>query len=346
MNDYLKYYAAWICDKNVLAESTSGGVFTALAEVVLSSGGIVVGASYDDSLNVRHEIIQTCADLKRLRGVKYVRGIIGHEVYGEMREALAAGRKVMFVGLPCQAAAVRRMFGRDLNLLICDLVCFGTPPHSFWRKYIDWLEHKYGKRLVNINPRDKIHGWGRRTYYRYEWEDGKIERRLSLYDPYAQAFYSTLAFGTTCFSCKFRGVIRESDITLCDMWNFEELNLSQEVLRGGVSGVIVHSELGGRMLAAASVVCVRVAESIFLKKNPAIVRSPAKPFKWSDFASDSHSLDFDDLIVKYHLKITPIIHAWRYAVSFIKGLILKVLPQSLKDKIKHCLHQGDRAGLK
>ena len=331
-----RYYAAWAHDKSVLAESTSGGAFTALAEVVLSSGGIVVGASYDDALNVRHEIVQDHEGLKRLRGVKYVHGTIGREVYGGMREALASDRMVMFVGLPCQAAAVRQMFGRNSNLLICDLVCFGTPPHSFWRKYVDWLERKRGKRLVNINPRDKMHGWGRRTYYRYEWEDGKIERKLSLYDPYAQAFYSALAFGPPCFTCKFRGFTRASDITLCDMWNYETLNLSLEILEGGVSGVMVHSKLGGRTLDVADVVLKEISGDDFVKRNPAIVRSPNKPSKWQDFARDSHDLSFSELIAKYHLKVTRLGHAQCCALSFVKGLILKMLPPAVKDKIRHC----------
>ena len=334
MNTDLRYYAAWIRDKNVLADSTSGGAFTALADVVLSSGGIVVGASYDDALNVRHEIVQDCEGLKRLRGVKYVHGAIGREIYGGMREALGSGRKVMFVGLPCQAAAVRQMFGRDPNLLICDLVCFGTPPHSFWRKYVDWLEQKRGKRLVNINPRDKMHGWGRRTYYRYEWEDGKIERRLSLYDPYAQAFYSAIAFRPSCFHCKFRGVVRASDITICDMWNFEAINLAPEIMKDGISGVIVHSEFGGQILNEAPMVLREVPEDVFVKGNPAIVLSPDKPLKWHDFARDSNDLVFGDLVAKYHLKITRLGHAQLCAVSYVKGLILKVLPAGLKDKIR------------
>lgn len=335
MDDNSKYYAAWSRDKSVLAESTSGGVFTALAEVILSSGGIVVGASYDGSLNVRHEIVQDREGLKRLRGVKYVQGMIAREVYDGMRTALSSGRKVMFVGLPCQTAAVRRMFGYVSNLLICDLVCFGTPPHSFWRKYVDWLEQKFGKRLVNINPRDKIHGWGRRTYYSYEWEDEKFKCCLSLYDPYAQAFYSTLAFRPVCFTCKFRGVDRESDITLCDMWNFEELNLLQETLKDGVSGVIVHSELGRQILKNAAIDSVGVSESVFLKKNPAIVRSPNKPVKWQEFARDSHDLSFGDLIAKYHLKVTRFEHVCQRAISFVKGLILKMLPMSVKNKIRY-----------
>lgn len=346
MNADSRYYAAWVRDRQVLAESTSGGAFSALAGVVLSSGGLVVGASYDDSLNVRHEIVQNLDGLKRLRGVKYVHGTIGREVYGGMREALASNRKVMFVGLPCQAAAVRQMFGRDKNLLICDLVCFGTPPHSFWRKYIDWMEQKHGNRLVNINPRDKIHGWGRRTYYSYEWANGKIKRCLSLYDPYSQAFYSTLAFRSVCFACKFRGVARNSDITLCDMWNFEALNLSPEVVRGGVSGVIVHSELGGRFLAEANVAHVQVSENVFVKNNPAIVRSPVMPEQWQDFARDSHDLNFCDLMVKYHLKITRFEYARQCAVSFVKGMILKMLPVGLQDKIRHRHRNSDEVARK
>ena len=203
-----------------------------------------------------------------------------------------------------------------------------------------------GKRLVNINPRDKIRGWGRRTYYRYEWEDGKIERKLSLYDPYAQAFYSTLAFKSSCFNCKFRGVARACDITLCDMWNYETLNLSPDILRGGVSGVIVHSELGGQILANAAIVLREISEDVFVKRNPAIIRSPNKSPLWHDFTRDSQDLNFDTLIAKYHLRNTRLKHARYCAVSFVKSLIVKILPQCVKDKIRPSRDNGDKLKLK
>ena len=310
-------YAAWNSDKEVLRESTSGGAFTALAITVLDAGGIVVGAAYDARLNVRHEIVASVDGLRRLRGVKYVHSEVGKSVYISMRTALAAGQRVMFIGLPCQAAAVRKMFGDAADLLVCDLVCFGAPPQALWRKYVDWMECKHGKQLIDVSPRDKFHGWGRKTYYRYEWEGGKITRKLSLFDPYAQAFYSTLGFRKCCFACPFRGLDRVSDITLCDFWGAERLGLSPQVMAGGVSGVAVHTKNGAIAFAAADLERVEVGREDFVAGNVPVVSSAAMPTMWADFAEDAKTMDFGGLVRKYRLQVTRRQVALRAAKNFV-----------------------------
>ena len=276
-------------------------------------------------MNVRHEIVDSVDGLARLRGAKYVCGEIGKEVYEGMRKALDSGRQVMFVGLPCQAAAVRKMFGNVPNLLICDLICFGAPSHSFWRKYIDWLEKKRGKRLVCINPRDKSHGWSRKTYYRYEWEDGLVNCRASLYDPYSYAFYSALSFRRCCFSCLFKGFERVSDITLGDFWGAERLGLPKEVLANGVSGVMVHTGIGKSVLEMANVCRMDVGKEVLLAENHMIERSAAMPERWTEFNEDAKTMDFDGLVRKYRLQVTRSQAAkWRLRawVSRLKNLVI------------------------
>lgn len=323
------FYAAWNRDDNVLRESTSGGAFSAFAEKVLMTGGVVVGASYGKRLEVRHEVVDSLDGLKLLRGVKYVYGVIDRAVYGSMRKALAGGRDVLFVGLPCQSAAVRKMFGDAANLLVCDLVCFGAPPQTLWRKYVDWMARKQGKRLIDVNPRDKFHGWGRKTYYRYEWEDGKVTRKLSLFDPYAQAFYSTLGFRKCCFACPFRGLDRVSDITLCDFWGAERLGLSPNVMAGGVSGVAVHTKKGAEAFAAANLERVEVDKEDFVAGNVPVVSSATMPAMWADFAEDVKAMDFGGLVRKYKLQVTKTQVAYQWLRSCAARLVRRILLRAI-----------------
>ena len=44
-------YAAWNREEEVLVQSTSGGIFSAVAEAVLKAGGIVFGSIYDENWN-------------------------------------------------------------------------------------------------------------------------------------------------------------------------------------------------------------------------------------------------------------------------------------------------------
>ena len=327
MGQILKVYAAWHKDSDVLKNCTSGGVASALAEEILRQGGVVVGAAYDEKMNVRHGVTDTLDGLTRFRGVKYVCGIISRDVYSDMRKALDARRKVMFTGLPCQVAAVRKMFGECPDLLLCDLVCFGAPPHFLWRKYIDWMEVRTGKHLVNINPRDKRTGWGRKTYYRYDWEDGSIMRRLSVFDPYSQAFYSAMSFRQCCFSCKFRGLKSGADVTLCDFWGAERLGLPPRVMKNGVSGVIVRTVKGAEVLDCPNVEWVEAEYKVLTEENKPIESSAEMPLRWPEFARDSLAMDFGELVRKYGLHVSRFQFAkWRfreYASKLARTLWLK-----------------------
>ena len=304
-------FAAWSRDNTVLGESTSGGAFTELAKVMITDGGIVVGAAYGEGLTVEHRVAHSLDELKPLRGVKYVQSSIPKSVFDEMAAALANNRSVMFVGTPCQAAAIRKRFGRPEHLLVCDLVCYGAPAQPIWIKYVRWLEEQQGKRLVNICPRDKKHGWSRKIYYRYEWADGSITRRQSVFDTYARIFYSAIGFRTSCFKCPFRGFDRVSDITLCDMWSAHELGLPKSVLRKGVSGLIVHSEIGRKLFEQADLERMPVSDAQMLRGNPCILESGEKPERWDEFSSDAQSLPFGELVAKYDLQTTRIAYAKR-----------------------------------
>ncbi len=52
--DLKKAYLIQHREKAVLAESTSGGAFTAVAEYVISRGGVVFGAAFDPQFKVVH----------------------------------------------------------------------------------------------------------------------------------------------------------------------------------------------------------------------------------------------------------------------------------------------------
>ena len=46
-------YAGWNKDEQVVKNSTSGGVFTALSDVILEQGGVIFGAGFDSGMNVK-----------------------------------------------------------------------------------------------------------------------------------------------------------------------------------------------------------------------------------------------------------------------------------------------------
>jgi len=299
-----KCYYSTAKDVNIRRNSVSGGVFAALAVRVLHDNGVIAAVAYDSDLTIRYRVIDSVGDLSVLQGVKYAQGLLGKDVFELIDKALAAKRQVLFCGLPCQAAAVRKRYGEHHSLLICDLVCFGAPPHSFWRKYVDWLESSRGKKLTRIDPRDKLKGWGRQTYYRYEWADGKCERRASTYDPYAQAFYSGITFKDACFRCPFKSSNSRADITLGDGWGVDELPIPIQDIKSGVSSVMVRTDKGRSLISKSDVESFPVAYKQLLKHNLPIEQCACRPKNWQCFAADMNQLAFSDLVRKYGLQHT------------------------------------------
>lgn len=183
----LQTFAAINPDAGVRLASSSGGVFTALAEQVIDAGGVVFGAAFDAHWEVRHRYAETREELAAFRGSKYVQSVIG-DTFLQAERFLKSGRQVLFSGTPCQIAGLRRFLRRDYDHLLCvDFVCHGVPSPGVFRAYLaeemtkivhrgekkfrfafstipsipkaDALAARLGCRIDDIRFRDKTNGW-------------------------------------------------------------------------------------------------------------------------------------------------------------------------------------------
>lgn len=102
----LNVYAAKNPDEEIRWESSSGGVFTLLAEKILSEGGVVFGARFDARWEVVHDYTENVEGLSAFRGSKYVQSRIG-DSFRQTECFLKTGRKVLFSGTPCQIAGLK-----------------------------------------------------------------------------------------------------------------------------------------------------------------------------------------------------------------------------------------------
>ena len=118
-------------------ESSSGGMFSIIAEQVLSEKGYVCGAAYDrDKITVHHKVISSKKRLKDLRQSKYIQSNIG-ESFKQIKKLLLKGKSVFFVGCPCQVAGLKSYLGKEYpSLLTADIVCHGVPSRLVFEKFI------------------------------------------------------------------------------------------------------------------------------------------------------------------------------------------------------------------
>lgn len=106
-------YAAVNPDEGERLKSSSGGVFILLAKQIISEGGIVFGACFDDNWNVVHRYSKTMDGLYQFMGSKYVQSHI-NDSYVSVREFLNKGIKVLFSGTPCQNAGLLRFLHKTI----------------------------------------------------------------------------------------------------------------------------------------------------------------------------------------------------------------------------------------
>ena len=268
-------YAAKNKDNAVRELSTSGGVFTLLAQHVLSQGGAVFGAAYDADFKVEHRMVETSEMLTTLRGAKYAQSDVG-SAFRQVKEQLAAGRKVLFSGTPCQVAGLCTFLGKDdPNLLLVDVVCHGVPSPAVWERYLAYKSEQIsdGHRPATVNLRCKDSGWS--TYsVDIRWPYGRNYLASNRQDPYIRAFVGDLCLRPSCYRCSCKGLTRCADITLGDYWGVWDQVPSMSDNRG-TSIVLVHSEKARALWQelAPAMQIQQVDARRCMEQNPAALQS-------------------------------------------------------------------------
>lgn len=239
-------FAAQHRDPSVVRRSSSGGVFTALANRVLENQGVVFGASLRAET---HEVVLTSTDevsLDDLRRSKYVESNTG-DSFSSVKAALAQNRSVLFCGSPCQVSGLYAFLGRDdENLLTCDFVCGGFASHKLFEEYLLYLEGKYGSAIRSVNFRPKTYGW-REYAIQAAFQNGKEYTQPAKLDPYMSSFlYYGYSIRESCLNCRF-AENHCADIILSDCWRASELTKLQDD-NTGISLVFANTEKGERAI--------------------------------------------------------------------------------------------------
>ena len=225
--------------------STTGGLFSALAEQMYREGGYVGGAIYNKDFSVSHFISNNPADLALLRQSKYSQSQTCG-IYKEVKRLLMAGEKVLICGTPCQMAALRRFLNKDYeNLMIVDFICKSITSPKFYAKYLDYWERKVGSQLVSFKFKDKELGW-RSLVKRFDFKNGKtMYSRAQDNDLYSMAYHGNIVSRPSCYFCQFKGFPRMSDITIADFWGVEKYAYLKDIDdNAGTSAVMCNSSKG------------------------------------------------------------------------------------------------------
>lgn len=259
----LGVYAAIHTNDEIRLSSSSGGVFTAIAEKVIADGGVVFGAAFKHNWEVEHQYADTIEGIHRFRGSKYVQSTIGN-TFAQAQAFLKQGRKVLFTGTPCQIAGLHKFLRKNYhNLLSVEILCHSVPSPKVWRKYLSEISN--GATVQTVNFRDKSTGWSKYAYsISVEHSQGTYTEPAS--GPYMKALTHNLSTRPSCASCTARKGKSGADISLGDCWGI--WNVKPEIDDNkGVSIMQAYSYKGAEMLKSLNIQAHQIQLQDVLKYN-------------------------------------------------------------------------------
>jgi coenzyme F420-reducing hydrogenase beta subunit len=295
-------YACWINDEKIRRQSSSGGLFTAIAMSVLEDGGIVFGAAFDENMHLHHIGAEDIDGLEKLRRSKYVQSEID-DSYKSVKDFLKQEKRVLFVGAPCQVAGLNAYLGKDYdNLITIEFICHGVPSPRVFSEYIKYIEEIYTCRIEDINFRDKRKGWSNGVFVMAKFDNGKEVMLSGRRNGYFYGFLVNYFLRTSCYDCSFRTMPRQGDFTIADFWGIESKYPNEA--HKGISCLIVNSSKGKRNIDywKSKVNLFVESFSIVREKNKNLLSSIKMPIEREHFFADFNKLPFLNIMRRY---LTP-----------------------------------------
>ena len=313
-------YAAEHKSLDVIFSSTTGGMFSALADAMYNQEGYVGGAIHNADFTVSHFISNDKADLVKLRRSKDLQSN-AEGFYTEVAQLLKDGKKVLVCGVPCQIAAVKNFLMKDYeNLITVEVICAGVNSPKVWLKYLSYIEEINGSKIVYTENKSKEYGWKNLTQ-KFVFENGN-----EYFDTVKTSFFiqgyiqSHLYCRPSCYDCKFKGFPRNSDITIGDFWGLEQHN-SKYDKDMGTNVVLINSKKGMQYFDI-------VKKRINYEKQPlgwAVSGNPRliKPLtqlsdKRIEFFEDLDKYRFDEVVKKYSIE------SHKTVKQLIKALLIPI----------------------
>lgn len=305
-------YAAYNMDDGVRKDSSSGGIFTLLAEKVIAEGGVVFGATWNEKWQVVHTYNETKEGIVQFRGSKYIQSIIG-ETYKQAEIFLKSGRKVLYSGTPCQIAGLRLFLRKEYdNLLTIDFICHGVPSPGVFRWYLqeeinNYAARKGRKNTVSFLPihsipegdvlmpeglsikgirfRDKCSGWKKFSFVLLlaeasaEGKQNSVSLSYTLeQNSFLKGFLNDLYLRPSCHKCPAKSLKSGSDITIADYWGYKDTpNITDT--DEGISAVLINSVKGHTEFNKLSLIKEKTIYDLIERTNGAINHSASNFYR-------------------------------------------------------------------
>lgn len=323
-------YAASLTNREALMNSSSGGVFYALAKVVLDKNGVVFGCAEDVPGKPHHVLVSSMDQLPRLQGSKYVESYIG-SIYSDVKAALDSGKTVLFSGTPCQVAGVTNFVGKREKLYTVDIICHGVPSRKLYQKYLSYVEAKRNTPVSRFLFRSKHkHQWS--LTYLIEYSNKKHEEHIASLSPYYSHFLKAYNYRESCYTCPYASRIRPGDITIGDFWGVEAVDESL-FSPDGVSAVLINTAHGQQLLdeSSAELLLHEVNTEDIIKHNGQLRDPAVRPIVRDNYYDLLNKKGFDWLVKSLYDR-----------KELLFDTIKDYFPNKIRHRIKKCLNSSSK----
>lgn len=285
-------------NEKIRLESSSGGIFTLMAEEILSRQGVVFGARFDSEWGVIHSYTDSSEGLAAFRGSKYLQSYIGNS-FKEAKVFLEEGREVLFSGTPCQIDGLKKYLRKDyVNLHTVDFVCHGVPSPKVWKIYLAKCSDDKIGTIKDVRFRSKENGWKNyQLKLKIENQQKVINKNEYAYhNPFMKAFLKDFIIRPSCYKCPSKCLKSGSDVTIGDYWGIHNYHPLFDDDKG-VSLIMINDEKKYDLFNKELAELIHSNYEDALNGNPSIVKSALKPAKrdffWTEF---DKSVDFEKII--------------------------------------------------
>lgn len=296
------WYQGWIKEEALRGRSSSGGAAKALSRKFVRLGGVVISCCFEKGAFCFRKA-EHLEELEHFTGSKYVKSNPGG-VYRTIQKTLKQGKKVLFIGLPCQVAAVQTVLGKLENLYTVDLICHGTPSPKL-------LEDFLALKKIDLGAVDTI-AFRHKGAFGIEATQKPLSQPGSV-DDYLLTFLCGLDYTENCYHCKFAGIERGSDLTIGDSW---ESDLPQQEQQKGISLILCQTEKGEALLKQSEMELYPVDLEHAIQFN-AQLREPTVKTK-------RHDLFFEKYLAKDFNRATFCCLPYKCIKQSIKRVLLKM----------------------